>query len=510
MQIKQLHLFKRENSIYTAGLFYSGIASAAVWWIGFTQPAYIFSLARIPRLDIVYMLVGGGQALLRLGLSLLVLTASYWLASRWAGSARGKLAWAAVAAGFLLQAGVLLFMAPISSTDIFDNILHGRILAVYHANPFQQTPAMFPADPFARFVGWPNATSAYGPLWEAAAGLTSWLAGSGFIANILAFKLLPGLFWVGCVAVTALILRRHSPTRALQGAVFLAWNPVAMFEIFGNGHNDPAFLFWVLLAVWAVLERRYITAVLMLVVGALVKFMPALLIPAVVLIALRALPGWKQRLSYLLRTTTASAGVSFAAYLPFWVGLDTLSLGRRAQLFATSLPSSLVKIISPYLGAGQAEMVISRLAALLAVGFAVWMAFRAAKSRSPDRFAAAGLVIFGFYLLAADQFFWPWYTIWLIALAPLVRDRHLRILALIFGFAALSKDFLSYLGADGSLPTIPQPWMEIWLTVRIMLIPWAYAIYVLIARRRSAREKPPFTPATARTREEYRESKSGR
>ena len=53
-------------------------------------------------------------------------------------------------------------------------------------------------------------------------------------------------------------------------------------------------------------------------------------------------------------------------------------------------------------------------------------------------------------------------------------DRQLRTLAILFSFASLSKHFVAYLGMNDSMPTIPQPWMEIWLTVRIMLIPWGY------------------------------------
>jgi hypothetical protein len=492
----------REPNIYIVGMLYCAVASALVWWIGFSRPAYLFWLYNIPRLDILYLNSGGLPALLRIVISFVVLGGSYWFAYQWAGKARGKAAWAAVIFGAVVQAGVLLFMAPFNSTDIFDNISHGRILGLYHLNPFLWVSADFPMDPFTRFTGWPTATSAYGPLWEQAAALTARLAGNGIVQNIIAFKLLPGLFWAGCAALVALIFRKRSSGSALRGALFLAWNPVALFEIWGNGHNDPSFLFWVLLAVWAMLERRYTLAILSLVVGALFKFMPAVLIPAAGLIALQELPDWKQRAWFIVRSTVLSAALIVGAYAPFWQGLETLSITRRAHLFATTLGSSIYHALIPGLGADQAAALVSPLAAILTLGFAVWMGFHILHSKAPDRFALSAMVIFAFYLLVTVLFFWPWYTIWLVALVPLVRDKQLRTLAIVFSFAALDKDLLNFLNINSSQTILPEPWMEIWLTLRVMLIPWLYAVYTLLTHRRGTSLLPEVTVYRAEPRED--------
>jgi hypothetical protein len=82
--------------------------------------------------------------------------------------------------------------------------------------------------------------------------------------------------------------------------------------------------------------------------------------------------------------------------------------------------------------------------------------------------------------------FWPWYTLWLIVLAPLVRDRQLRTLAIVFAFAALTKDMFNFINYNASQEMLPQPWMEVWLTLRVMLIPWLYAGFALISRARGA------------------------
>jgi hypothetical protein len=470
--------------------------------VGFTHPAPLLFLYNVPRLDLWYINIGGIPVLVRIILSFLVLGGSYWFAYQWAGQAHGRLAWAAVIGGAVLQAVILLYMVPFNSTDIFDNISHGRMLAFYHANPFHSVSANFPWDPFTRFAGWPSAPSAYGPLWEDVAAFTARLAGNGVVQNVIAFKLLPGLFWSGCVALVAVILRKWMPGSALKGTLFVAWNPVALFEVFGNGHNDPSFLLWVILAVWAMLERRYTIAILSLVVGTLFKFMPAVLIPAAGLIALKELPGWKQRAWFTLRTGAISAVLVGLAYAPFWQGIETLSIGRRAHLFATTIGSSLNKIITPVLGADRAGNLISPVAAILTLGFALWIAYRAMRSTAPDRFAQSAMIIFAFYLMVTVLFFWPWYTLWLIVLAPLVRDKQMQHLALVFAFAAVTKDLFNFINLNSSQTLLPEPWMEIWLTLRVMLLPWLYSIYLLISHWRGAPLIPDVAVYSAKARED--------
>jgi hypothetical protein len=94
--------------------------------------------------------------------------------------------------------------------------------------------------------------------------------------------------------------------------------------------------------------------------------------------------------------------------------------------------------------------------------------------------------------------FWPWYTLWLIVLAPLVRDKQLRTLAVVFAFAALSKDMFNFINFDASQAMLPQPWMEVWLTLRVMLIPWLYTAYVLVSRWRGAPLIPEVTFSRAK------------
>ena len=149
----QTKLLSPKIHLPPAGILLFAVLSMLAWWFGMTQPALLARFYPISRLDIYYLRAFGTPALIRIVFAFLIIAASYWAAYRLAEKASGKHAWAAIFVGFALQGAVLLLMAPFTSTDIFYNIAHGRIIAVYHANPFKLLTANFPYDPFTRFAG---------------------------------------------------------------------------------------------------------------------------------------------------------------------------------------------------------------------------------------------------------------------------------------------------------------------------------------------------------------------
>ncbi len=68
---------------------------------------------------------------------------------------------------------VVLLLPLLLSRDVFSYAFYGRILSRYGQNPYNSTPADFPASDISRFVwdGWRDTPSVYGPVfvWLAAA-----------------------------------------------------------------------------------------------------------------------------------------------------------------------------------------------------------------------------------------------------------------------------------------------------------------------------------------------------
>jgi hypothetical protein len=271
-----------------------------------------------------------------------------------------------------------------------------------------------------------------------------------------------------------------APERALAGTLLLAWNPVVLYETWGNGHNDMAMVFWVLAAVCFLAISRYRLAALALVVGMLVKYIPALLFPAAGIIAIVHLKTWRGRLGFLVITGLAGLALIVLAYAPFWEGSEILTVNRRMSLFTTTLPSALFNFLLPELGEKRAASIISLGALVLTALFTIGQSLLAWRGRPWERFSQAAFSILAFYLLFTNLWFQQWYTLWPIGLAPFVSGNSRR-LAILFGFAALSKQlFIGPLLFWGPA-VIEQPWKELWFTLGTLGLPLAYILVIALS-----------------------------
>jgi hypothetical protein len=462
-----------------------GIGSLIIYVVAFILPADLLKLYTRAGLDGHLLFDAGIPAYARTILAFLCLGLLYWWGFRIASGVTSRAAWVIVLGGIFFFSTVLLFMAPFDALDIYDNISHGRIVGVYEANPYRQLIANYPHDPFYKYPRWKNSPSAYGPIWERLAGLTAKLSGNGVVANVLSFKILPGIFYLGSVGTVLLILRRTMPEQTLAGVLLLGWNPVALYETWGNGHNDMAMVFWILVAAWWIIQKRHTLATLSLVMGALIKYIPLLLIPVVLLVAWYDLPTIRVRLAFLIKTAIASFLLITAAYYPFWNGLASFSIGRRMQMFTTSVPSVILNFLNPTLGFAKSTRLVSLGALAILTAFILGQAIHLIKQESARDFPGAAFNLLAFYLLVTCLWFQQWYSLWLIGLAPLLSERN-RNLALLFGFWVLSKQLIF---GPLIVPTMSaHPKMSIWLepvlTIAILGIPWIYALRNLVNEKK--------------------------
>src|SRR4030095_13249915 len=123
---------------------------------------------------------------------------------------------------------------------------------------------------------------------------------------------------------------------------------------------------------WAILKGRHTLAVLALLVGALIKFIPLLLLPVAALLALRHLPHLHARLRFLVVTSLAAIALIVVAYGPFWYGLAGLGLGRRTQLCPASLPAVVRAWLQLNWGIKDTGWAIGLAAAGLTALFVLW------------------------------------------------------------------------------------------------------------------------------------------
>jgi len=230
----------------------------------------------------------------------------------------------------LAASAPLILLPAIFSCDLGLYINYGRTLSEYGANPFVVAPLKLASDPVIAWSGcWRGYPSAYGPVWLMLTGGLSGLTGEARLPNIVAYK--AALLGAHLLATTAVwqVLRRTRPQYAAWGAVFYGWNPLVLIETVGNGHNDVMLALFAALGLLAVAERRWRAAVLLVVVGAMVKVTALILLPALALAWALSLSGLRCRVGAALATVATAALGAAAMYAPLWAGDAWLENIRR-------------------------------------------------------------------------------------------------------------------------------------------------------------------------------------
>jgi alpha-1,6-mannosyltransferase len=453
-------------------------ASLIIYVLAFVRPYSLLTWWRIPQQTIGKIshgdLMAGGAYVLAFSALFLL----YGLAYRLSKGHQSVSVWSTVIAGAVAFNAAMLLLYPVDAADVFDDIIRGRMTAYYGANPFYQAPIQFKQDRFYPYAAWDYYPSAYGPGWEGIAAGAARLAGNGVIANVLTFKMVGVLAYAGTLALIGLTLRRWSPQNALYGVTLFGWNPLVIYAVAGNGHNDAVMVLFMVLGFYFLAHRRFTLAALAETAGALVKFVPVLLVPVVLLVALKQLAGWRARARYLLLTVSACALLMVVAYAPFWRGGDVAGIHRRSQLYTTS-PSTLLNLtLKPRLGGAQADLITSRAALILMGIWGMWQLRAVWRNDERQAPARAGLSILLFYLLVSCLWFQSWYVIWPLALAALIPDGPTSRGSLLFSLVATWKMPIFTFVLMISPTHLPPPiWREWRLTLDTLSVPWAYFVY---------------------------------
>ena len=449
------------------------LGMAAVYWTTFSgpfpltefctrrHPTWVFGLFESPR----YTALTGSALLVALSSLAGLYLVGLWAARRAAGP---------LAVGLLLVGAPLLFGAilspgyPLLSNDIFKYVFDGRILAVYHENPFVRVPADYPDDRFYDLVYWKAVVNAHGPLWRLLEAASAQIGGESCVRSILAMKAWPILAYALTTGTVYLMLRSCLPDQATFGAVAYAWNPLVLLETFQNGHNDVVAALPVLVALWLAATERWHIAFAALATAFLIKPLAALIGPILLIAAWRS--GQSARRSALVGAVIAGVVVALA-YLPFFGGIATLQGLERGDLFSASPAELVMTGLQAFGWPLDRAMAVARgltggVFAVLTVSILVlfWQGKMSAALAAP-------LLVLA-YLLVGAQWFNPWYLLWLLPLAIVPLDRRVVVLALAFSLLAPLTYLLQY---------------DSRLVVPVVFVPIAALAALLMARTRAAR-----------------------
>jgi hypothetical protein len=439
------------------------------------QPSYAVEVFPwITPLNWRYVRGPHAAAAIRFLLLLLGLFILYALALR---SVAGQQSRALETTVFGLGAGFLALQTvgpAMLSTDIFAYTTYGRIFGLYHDDPYAKGPWQFPADPYARLTYYLDVPSWYGPLWTLLSAVLAWLGGERIGLTVLLFR---GLVIGAALAAGALIwasLRLIAPQRAAQGLLFFLWNPLVVLETGLSGHNDAVMVALLLLGIWLHLRDRRVLAVAALALSPLVKFITGLVLPLYVLMLLRQLPTWRERIRFLA-VSAATVGLVLAAVLGLARGgLPDAGQASAARFYENSVSELVFAALIPALGREQANIWL-RLVTLLVIG-SFWLvaAWHATDLRSLLAWSA-GLMLVACWFVIAET--WPWYVIWALALGAFLPGSPPALLAALFSATVLSMHAsLGYKGHSDS-------WVYVYRSLPAYVLPLALFTLGYLARR---------------------------
>jgi hypothetical protein len=425
----------------TRGLVLIAALSALVYYTQWTLPWSIWSLWQQPHLDYAFIsrYTREGQVLY-LG-SFLVLFALQYLAYRLlrARPAAGPLD--VILAGQGLFGVLVMVIYPVAALDLYDYLMYGRVVLQYGGNPFIQPPSAFP-DPLVGYSPWPNERSVYGPLWQLVSLVPTALSNGSVLAGLLLFKALALACFVACSAVIWEILRTIAPARAPSGTLLFAWNPLLLFELVGNGHNDVLMVLLLLLAILVLVRGPRLLVFPLLAAAVLTKLPVVALGPAFLLGLLRQPGSPRQRAAWIVGGGLLGLLLTVLLYAPFWAGRETLYFLSRGNWFTASPPTMLRELLRgyyPFEEAGQLAASLVGAGLLLFVAARLALYWRAERRRVPasgaspwDGWLSAAHDITFVYLAFACLWWQPWYLSWLVALAALLPSRLVHERALLF------------------------------------------------------------------------------
>jgi hypothetical protein len=335
--------------------------------------------------------------------------------------------------GAILALNVLFVIAPpVGSTDVTNYVSYARLGALHGLSPYHFVPAAVSSDAAYHWVTWPDYRSPYGPLFTLGSYAVAPLSVSAAVWTMKAAMGAAALACLGLVWRYAVMLgRAPGPALALVGL-----SPLWFFWCVGGAHNDVLMVLLVLVAIGLVMGRRELGGGVAAVAAVAIKT------PAVVLLPFLFI-GSRDRRKLLIGIGAAAVATAVATAIAFG-DLDGLTSFRSQTGFQTRR-----SFIGQFTLLQHNPLLTQRLQTPATIAFfvlaavAVLWAWRTRRWLEGFGWATAAL-------LCALVWEFPWYVVWLLPVAALVRGWALRAAAL----------FISLVLLWGYTPHMFAPWPD--------------------------------------------------
>ncbi len=347
-----------------------------------------------------------------------MLFALYALAYRICRNWQSRRAVAFIVVSGMVLALLLIPAYPIGANDVFEYMSQGELLTRHGLNPMVHALGEVPDLTWFKHIAWLNHVSYYGPVWNwIEAGIVKVVGTADLVQLVTAFKLAAVTAYLAACQLIVRVLRDRAPQNLSSGLLMFAWNPLVVFEVAANAHNDVLVGALILAGVFFWEQRRLLSMLAVLTLASLIKA------PAALVLLLFVVAAWRsetvcQRRRLLMRGGIVMIGMVAAAYLSLPEGLAGLTnLPKLGGFFTHSLPT-VINLSWQLIVPEAVATAVASVAALGLLGSYVLRQLRAI-NRTPAQVVLRAFNTLLFLLLLCIPWFQPWYLLWILPLAAI-------------------------------------------------------------------------------------------
>lgn len=341
-------------------------------------------------------------------------------------------AWRPLLVTFTFLCLALSLVWPLTSSDLYSYIYQARVWSVFGLNPYLYSYSSLAQDYFFFALNnhWSFRTTPYGPLFMILTGAWTYIAHSSFLGSLLGLK----IFLASLNVVVGILIYRFR--FSLSSFYLYAFNPLVLFEVAINGHNDVMLVFFLVLSLTTALNSKkkpVFWSFLWLFFSVAVKYLSVVLIPIWIIIFWREAVSRRARYRLILNILITSLA-SFIFYWYFFPDISNFISSILSQgAFVHFIKSPLIGWIDTALSLFTSNhlniaILVSRVIFLI---FYVYLLARVWVNGTRANLLYYSVLVFTVFLLSCFTWLMPWYLITPIALLSLLyhQEKYQRLAA---------------------------------------------------------------------------------